>query len=92
MHRTLTRGGVSESAAFPPGKTPLYDEAFRGMYVAHKKHGVGADVEGGRFSHQPPGFSLVPLTGQCCGGRYGADAQNGAAVSREAASAPSAAG
>ena len=97
MHRTLTRGGVWGSAAFPAGKMPLHGEIFCGMYVAHKQHGMGADVEGKRFSHQPsgfePGVAHQALTaGQCCGGRYGADAQNGGAVSRAAALAPSAAG
>ena len=69
------------------------------MYVAHKQHGMGADVEGKRFSHRPSDFesgaahlALALAAGQCCGGRYGAGAQNGAAVSREAASAPSAVG
>ena len=87
MHRRQCGVGGLSGATFPTGKSPLYGETFRAVLVACKQHGMGARVQGKRFSHQPLGFEpgaahRALAAGRCCGGRHGADAQNGTAVSR----------
>ena len=86
MRNQCRVGGLS-GTTFPTGKSPLYGETFRAVLVACKQHGMGARVQGKRFSHQPLGFEpgaahRALAAGRCCGGRHGADAQNGPAVSR----------
>jgi len=87
MHRRQGGVGGLSGTTSPTGKAPLYDETFRAVLVACKQHGMGASVQGKRFSHQPVGFEpgaahRTLAAGRCCGGRHGADAQSGAAVSR----------
>ena len=87
MLRRQCRVGVLSGTTPPTGKSPLYGETFRAVLVACKEHGMGARVQGKRFSHQPLGFEpgaahRALAAGRCCGGRHGADAQNGTAVSR----------
>jgi len=87
MHRRQCGVGGLSGTTFPTGKSPLYGETFRAVLVACKQHGMGARVQGKRFSHQPLGFEpgaahRALAAGRCCGGRHGADAQNGPAVSR----------
>ena len=87
MHRRQGGVGGLSGTTSPTGKAPLYDEAFRAVLVACKQHVMGASVQRKRFSHQPSGFEpgaahRALSAGPCCGGRHGADAQNGAAVSR----------
>ena len=87
MHRRQCGVGGLSGTTFPTGKSPLYGETFRAMLVACKQHGMGARVQGRRFSHQPSGFEpgaahRALAAGRCCGGRHGADSQNGTAVSR----------
>ena len=88
MHRRQCGVGGLSGTTFPTGKSPLYGgETFRAMLVACKQHGMGARVQGKRFSHQPSGFEpgaahRALAAGRCYGGRHGADAQNGTAVSR----------
>ena len=86
-HRRQCGVGGLSGTTFPTGKSPLYGETFRAMLVACKQHGMGVRVQGRRFSHQPSGFEpgaahRALAAGRCCGGRHGADAQNGTAVSR----------
>ena len=87
MHRRQCEVGGLSGTTFPAGKSPLYGETFRAVLVACKQHGMGARVQGRRFSHQPSGFEpgathRALAADRCCGGRHGADAQNGTAVSR----------
>ena len=58
MHRRQCGVGGLSGTTFPTGKSPLYGETFRAVLVACKQHGMGARVQGKRFSHQPLAFGF----------------------------------